>query len=113
MCKFGNYLFVSILILLSSLIGCQKSVQKIINDGYGDYMLVLAGKFLMGDNFDECFVDSKGRSSEKPVHPVTLNPYYIGKYEVTNDDYKKFMDDGGYTNPDYWVAEEWARGIEQ
>jgi len=28
--------------------------------------------------------------------------FFIDKYEVTNKQFKKFMDDGGYQNPDYW-----------
>tara|TARA_B110000914_G_C15504634_1_gene467674 strand:- start:137 stop:2410 length:2274 start_codon:yes stop_codon:yes gene_type:complete len=37
------------------------------------------------------------------VDPVFLHPFYIDKYEVTNADYKKFMDMGGYSNSQYWV----------
>jgi eukaryotic-like serine/threonine-protein kinase len=33
---------------------------------------------------------------------VSLADYWIDKYEVTNRDYKKFVDAGGYTNPQYW-----------
>ncbi len=69
-----------------------------VNDGYGDYLLVPAGEFEMGDNFDEGFPD------ERPVHMVYLSDYYIGKYEVTNAEYKEFMDDGGYENPAFWSA---------
>jgi formylglycine-generating enzyme required for sulfatase activity len=97
------------LIILSLFFSCQKSAQTVVNDGYGDYMLVPAGEFLMGDNFNDSFTDPQGLSSEKPVHAVYLNAYYIGKYEVTNGEYKKFMDDGGYTNPAYWTLEEWER----
>ena len=31
-----------------------------------------------------------------------LEDYWIGRYEVTNREFKKFLDAGGYTNPDYW-----------
>jgi serine/threonine protein kinase len=33
---------------------------------------------------------------------VSLSDYWIDKYEVTNRDYKKFVDSGGYNNPQYW-----------
>jgi len=69
---------------------------SVVNDGYGDYVLVPAGSFQMGDNYGE------GNSDELPVHTVTLDSFYIGKYEVTNGEYKKFMDDSGYTNSAYW-----------
>ena len=42
---------------------------------------VPAGEFEMGDSFDE------GGSNELPVHTVYLSPYYVDKYEVTNQQY--------------------------
>jgi eukaryotic-like serine/threonine-protein kinase len=33
---------------------------------------------------------------------VELDDYLLGKYEVTNRDYKKFVDAGGYRNVKYW-----------
>ena len=76
--------FVFTLIILNSLIGCQKTLPNVINDGYGDYVLVPAGEFLMGDNFDDSYKDEKGFSQEKPVHKVYLDAFYIGRYEITN-----------------------------
>ncbi len=49
-----------------------------------------AGTFTMGSN--EC-------DDEKPVHQVYLDEYYIDKYEVTNDQYKKFCDATGRSYP--------------
>lgn len=37
---------------------------------------------------------------EKPVHTVYLDEYYIGKYEVTNEQYKKFCDATGRSYPE-------------
>jgi len=33
---------------------------------------------------------------------VNIAPYSISKYEVTNEEYKAFVDAGGYENPEYW-----------
>lgn len=77
--------------------------QTIVNDGYGDYLFVPAGEFLMGDNYNE------GPSCERPVHTVYLDAYYIGKYEMTNGEYKKFIDDGGYSDSTYWTAEGFGK----
>jgi formylglycine-generating enzyme required for sulfatase activity/cephalosporin-C deacetylase-like acetyl esterase/predicted Ser/Thr protein kinase len=33
---------------------------------------------------------------------ITLGPYWIDKFEVTNRDFKKFIDAGGYTTQHYW-----------
>ena len=36
------------------------------------------------------------------VGPYNLPPYHIDRFEVTNRDYQKFVDNGGYTNKQYW-----------
>jgi len=69
---------------------------KVANDGYGDFVYVPAGSFRMGDNF------GNGEDRERPVHAVELDAFYIGKYEVTNGEFRKFRDDPGYDDPNYW-----------
>ena len=78
-------IIVSFITILSFLFTSPILAQTIINDGYGDYLFVPAGEFLMGDNFNE------GEVCELPVHTVYLDAYYIGKYEMTNGEYKKFF----------------------
>ena len=34
---------------------------------------------------------------------VSLDDYYIDKYEVSNRDFKSFIDAGGYSKPQYWI----------
>jgi serine/threonine protein kinase/dienelactone hydrolase len=36
--------------------------------------------------------------------PYTFPAYYMDRYEVTNRDYQKFVDSGGYQNPKFWPA---------
>jgi eukaryotic-like serine/threonine-protein kinase len=36
------------------------------------------------------------------VGPFDLPPFYIDRYEVTNSQYQKFVDEGGYRKPEYW-----------
>jgi formylglycine-generating enzyme required for sulfatase activity len=43
-------------------------------------VLIPAGTFEMGDSFEE------GCPDELPVHTVTVSAFYIGRYEVTNDE---------------------------
>ena len=50
----------------------------------GPMILIKAGEFTMGDD--------NHNPEEKPAHKVTLPDYYIDKYEVTNEQYKKFCD---------------------
>jgi formylglycine-generating enzyme required for sulfatase activity len=72
--------------------------QKVVNDGHGDYLLVPAGAFKMGDNFGD------GLPRERPVHTVELDAFYIAKYEMTNGEWKKFRDDPGYEDTKFWPA---------
>ena len=64
---------------------------------------VPTGLFLMGSE--------EGDSDEKPAHKVNLDAYYIGKYPVTNADYKRYKDDVGQPfeipegKPDHPVVE--------
>ena len=37
------------------------------------------------------------------IDPVSLNPFFIDQFEVTNEDFKQFIDAGGYENSQYWV----------
>jgi formylglycine-generating enzyme len=53
-------------------------------------ILVEGSSFDMGSN--------KGANDEKLMHSVTLNDFYIGKYEVTQEQYEKVMG----INPSYF-----------
>ncbi len=46
--------------------------------------------------------DMRGRDDEKPVRKVTLAPYEIGVYPVSNDAYARFLDDTAHEAPRYW-----------
>ncbi len=74
----------------------QAAPPASINDGFGDFVYVPAGPFRMGDNFGD------GEARERPVHTVDLDAFYIGKYEVTNAQWRKFRDDPGYDDPKFW-----------
>jgi hypothetical protein len=59
----------------------------------GAYVEVPAGPYPSGDN---------GETVE-----ITA-PFWIGRYPVTNSQYREFLDDGGYGNRDWWSAAGWA-----
>lgn len=37
-----------------------------------------------------------------PGQDLEVNDYFLGKYEVTNEEYKAFVDAGGYRSPNLW-----------
>ena len=50
-----------------------------------EFVLVKGGCFQMGDAFGD------GKADEKPVHPVCVDDYYLGKYEITQDQWQSVM----------------------
>lgn len=40
--------------------------------------------------------NNKGAADEKPAHKVTLNSFYFGAFEVTYNEYKRFIEATGY-----------------
>lgn len=54
-----------------------------------DMVYIPAGEFIMGSPSGE------GNSNEYPPHKVYLDAFYIDKYEVTNEDYSRFLNEKG------------------
>ena len=52
-------------------------------------ILIPGGKFMMGSD--------KFYPEEKPVHEVTVDAFHMDKYEVTNADYKKFVEENFFS----------------
>ena len=73
-----------------------QAAPKTIDDGYGELVLVPAGPFTMGDTFND------GDARERPAHVVEVDAFYIGKFEVTNAQWRRFRDDPGYEDPKLW-----------
>jgi formylglycine-generating enzyme required for sulfatase activity len=45
---------------------------------------------------------------EAPRHEVLLRPYALADRLVTNREWLRFTDDGGYCRPDLWLSDGWA-----
>ena len=63
----------------------------------GDMMLIPAGNFLMGSN------DENADNSEKPLHTVYVDAFYMDKYLVTNAQYMEFVT----ANPQWRQPRKW------
>ena len=71
-----------------------------------EMVLVLSGTFMMGANL----LDEKADADEMPRHRVKITqPLYLGKYEVTQDQWEKVMGrglwSGGLWSGEYYVRE--------
>jgi formylglycine-generating enzyme required for sulfatase activity len=60
----------------------------------GQMVFVQGGSFMMGSN--------EGSDVEKPVHKVTLSDFYIGKFQVTQAQWKAIMGD----NPSAFIGDD-------
>ncbi len=45
---------------------------------------------------------------EGPRHRVWLEPYRLASRPITNAEYLEFIDAGGYSRPELWLADGWA-----
>jgi hypothetical protein len=66
----------------------RQSGREITGKDGAPMVLVPAGEFMMGS--------TEGGSYEKPVHRVSLDAFYLDKYEVTNKLFQKFTRETGY-----------------
>jgi ergothioneine biosynthesis protein EgtB len=46
--------------------------------------------------------------NEGPQHSVLLRPFRLAANLVTNADWRAFIEDGGYRQPEYWLSDGWA-----
>ena len=63
---------------------------------------IAAGDFVMGSD--------AGRSDERPQHSVYLDAYEIDRYEITNAQYRRFLQVTGRKAPLYWAENEYPSG---
>jgi formylglycine-generating enzyme required for sulfatase activity len=79
--------------------------EKINNEkprALGSMAYIPAGEFIQGTNIRH--------ADEGPEHKVYLGGYYIDIYEVTNYEYKRFIDATGYKRPPHWITGTYPRG---
>lgn len=71
----------------------------------GEMVNVSGGEFLMGDD--------EGDDYEKPQHKLKLPSYQFGKYPVTNAEYQRFVEAGGYNDQRWWTKAGWRKKEER
>lgn len=89
-----------VILIISTLIlsllqagSCQVKAQV----DHGQMQLVKGGIFMIGQ--------ANGEGDERPVHEVTLDDFYLSKYEVTVKAYKQFCED---TRREMPTTPEWG-----
>ncbi len=71
------------------------------DDRYLDFEMVEvpAGGFIRGSKKGKYYDD------EEPARKIYLDTFLIGKYPVTNREFKEFVDSGGYEQEEFWLPE--------
>jgi formylglycine-generating enzyme required for sulfatase activity len=85
---------------------------------FGDYLLpplvtILGGTYTLGSEKGEESYAVSDKDRERPVHRVQLTSFQIGKFPVTNAEWKLFMEADGYKDERWWdteAAKAWRRG---
>ncbi|HWS85682.1 MAG TPA: SUMF1/EgtB/PvdO family nonheme iron enzyme [Pyrinomonadaceae bacterium] len=70
----------------------------------GEMVSVPAGSFLMGAPWDSFTYDN-----ERPAHEQFVEAFRIARAPVTNGEYARFVEEGGYGRREFWSEEGWAR----
>ncbi len=96
-------------LVLVSVLSAQSSVLA------SDMVLVPAGEFTMGTA-----AGSDGLPDEQPQRKVLLGAFWIDRYEVTNEEYKRFVEETGHRTPAHvtsantlWEQNKPLAGIER
>jgi len=128
-CSFPFPRSVYLLLMLSLITGCETNHETGMDDVLlKDMVRIPAGEFIMGSNDvdTEMFQQRFGLTDvpyqdEHPERTVSLAEYYIDQYEVTNSQYKAFLDDVTVffppevvplLTPGAWVQSTYPEGAE-
>ncbi|MFM9875269.1 MAG: ergothioneine biosynthesis protein EgtB [Nitrosarchaeum sp.] len=82
-----------------------KKIEKIISSNFEQKSIqIKGGIYTIGYNGQGYCYDI-----ELPEHKVYLDNYSINVFPVTNEQYLKFMEDGGYDSYKYWLSDGWEK----
>lgn len=72
---------------------------------YPDMIYIPRGVTHLGSN--------QGDPAERPPHMVTVDAFYIGRFEVTNREYAIFVRATGHRTPPHWVQGQVPPGLDE
>lgn len=68
-----------------------------------EFKHIKSGLYEIGTDNRECSYDN-----ERPLHTKQIESFSIFSLPVSNQEYKQFMEDGGYSKKEYWSEITWA-----
>ena len=72
-----------------------------------EFVFIPSGPFVMGGREEDT------PRNERPAHTVDLSAYFIGRYPVTNQDYREFVRCTGQRDPIHWARGTFPTGTGQ
>ena len=115
--KFAVVLLISMALTIS--VGCGRETRQV---SLSDMILIPAGPFLMGSSDEEIEKISRDLAhgeltpgagwfaAERPQNEAHVEEFYINKYEVTNAQYREFIQATGHTLPRHWMGGTYPKG---
>ncbi|MCI0392374.1 MAG: SUMF1/EgtB/PvdO family nonheme iron enzyme [Acidobacteria bacterium] len=88
--------------LIAGVIFLSKPTGTSFSSNRDEMVLIPGGTFKMGRD--------DGELDERPAHEVSVRGFYLDKYEVTNEKYKKFVDQTQYQPPLHWRSGTYQLG---
>jgi formylglycine-generating enzyme required for sulfatase activity len=79
--------------------GLRDTPAAIKGEDGAEMVLIAAGEFWMGAD--------EGEDKSRPRRRVHLDAYYIDRFEVTNAQFKAFVEGRGYQRQELWSPEGW------
>ena len=74
-----------------------------------DAVTVPAGPFVLGVDAEQ---EPASLDNERPAHVVDLPAFRIGRVPVTNAQWQRFVEAGGYDEPRWWSERGWRHRVE-
>ncbi len=114
--KYTPVLRLCLLIFLTACGSATEPLQqsRVWEKDQKEMVLIPAGEFLMGTNLKDEGNTHQQIGTVKPLyldqqpeHKVHLPAYYIDQYEVTNSEYKRFLDASDFP----YLPSNWAEGV--
>ena len=83
----------------------KKNISKFDIDNNTKYedVEIIGGEYLIGSSKSASFVFD----NEKWVHPVNIDTFSIASTPVTQKEFLNFVENGGYSDSNYWTDEGW------
>jgi formylglycine-generating enzyme required for sulfatase activity len=94
---------------ISQALGMQEPPTGMVSIPAGEFWM---GRYLV-NGASEYLVLERDRLDDQPAHQVAVDAFYMDKYEVTAEEYARFVEATGAIKPWYWPGGKVEKGMER